>query len=204
MGGGLEACSVRVPRVCIREASSLPRSDLTWETSNLLHLCARAACTSGLLVQSHRRYTLTGRKQVLCPQRAQGRRCGRWTELCRCGPCGADVCFVPVGNSAAKSSGARTGEQSPCTRLEPHLCASRLQPVPPVGARGGHVNSALLPVPGAVRRRLWTWGGATWQVPPALFVTRLGHAGVLGHLVPAAGGLTAVVASPSDRSPGEA
>lgn len=109
------------PRVCIQEASSLPRSDLTWETSNLLRFCARAVCTYGLLVQSHRRYTLSlvGIRCCASCRRAQGRRCGQWTELCRCSPCGADICFVPVGNSVAKSSGARTGEQSPCMQLRP-------------------------------------------------------------------------------------
>lgn len=65
------------------------------------------------------------------------------------------------------------------------------------------MNNAPVPVPGAVRRRLWTWDGATWQGPSARFLTRLEHAGVLGHLVLADGGLTAVMASPSDRSLGE-
>lgn len=45
MGGGLEACSVLGPPEFAYVKPPLPRSNLTWETSNL-PLCAGAVCAS--------------------------------------------------------------------------------------------------------------------------------------------------------------
>lgn len=123
------------------------------------------------------------------PTAGTGRRCGRRTELCRCGLCGADVCFVPVGNRAAKSAELAQVSRAharPWGQVSPPVCVPAT-----AGATRGRQRTAQCAraMPGAARRRLWTWDGATWQVPSHC-LSRLEHAGGWGtwFLLMGAGG----------------
>lgn len=174
------------PRVCLREASSpTERSDLG--NVKPASLCWSSVCLSGLLVQPHRRHTLSlvgskccahsgHRKEVRATDRALQVRSVRGRRV-----------LCSRGKPCSQVSGARAGEQSPRTPLGPGVptCVrprySRCHPWAPEDGTMRSCHAGCCPSPPVDLG----WGHVAGSV--ALFVPT-GARWRLGHLVPADGG----------------